>query len=137
MDVDANSKEKMGKGVDATYKKGNHFVQQCFPYSSRNKSSSHWFLPSALEEAAVRFRELQAEKELRQLQEDKKNDRKPPPYKHIKVKQKTCDVYDIFPLFFWGFFKNTVYGLVVDGLFQRRDVYLSSYVCNLCRWIDL
>lgn len=98
MDVDANSKEKMGKGVDATYKKGNHFVQQCFPYSSRNKSSSHWFLPSALEEAAVRFRELQAEKELRQLQEDKKNDRKPPPYKHIKVKQKTCDVYDIFPL---------------------------------------
>uniref|UniRef100_A0A665XBR3 Nuclear receptor binding SET domain protein 1b n=1 Tax=Echeneis naucrates TaxID=173247 RepID=A0A665XBR3_ECHNA len=52
MDVDANSKEKMGK---------------------------------ALEEAAVRFRELQAEKELRQLQEDRKNDRKPPPYKHIKV----------------------------------------------------
>ncbi|XP_068457235.1 uncharacterized protein nsd1b [Clinocottus analis] len=60
MDVDAISKEKMGKGVDATYKK-------------------------ALEEAAVRFRELQAEKELRQLQEDKKNDRKPPPFKHIKV----------------------------------------------------
>uniref|UniRef100_A0A3P9IB78 Histone-lysine N-methyltransferase, H3 lysine-36 specific n=2 Tax=Oryzias latipes TaxID=8090 RepID=A0A3P9IB78_ORYLA len=60
MDVDANSKEKMGKGVDTTYKK-------------------------ALEEAAVRFRELQAEKELRQLQEDRKNDRKPPPYKHIKV----------------------------------------------------
>ncbi|XP_047462350.1 histone-lysine N-methyltransferase, H3 lysine-36 specific isoform X4 [Mugil cephalus] len=60
MDVDANSKEKMGKGVDATYRK-------------------------ALEEAAVRFRELQAEKELRQLQEDRKNDRKPPPYKHIKV----------------------------------------------------
>ncbi|XP_014876369.1 histone-lysine N-methyltransferase, H3 lysine-36 and H4 lysine-20 specific isoform X1 [Poecilia latipinna] len=60
MDVDANSKERMGKGVDATYKK-------------------------ALEEAAVRFRELQAEKELRQLQEDRKNDRKPPPYKHIKV----------------------------------------------------
>ncbi|KAK5917818.1 hypothetical protein CgunFtcFv8_002630 [Champsocephalus gunnari] len=60
MDVDANSKEKMGKGVDATYRK-------------------------ALEEAAVRFRELQGEKELRQLQEDRKNDRKPPPYKHIKV----------------------------------------------------
>ncbi|XP_072302120.1 uncharacterized protein nsd1b [Eucyclogobius newberryi] len=60
MDVDAISKEKMGKGVDATYKK-------------------------ALEEAADRFRELQAEKELRQLQEDRKNDRKPPPYKHIKV----------------------------------------------------
>uniref|UniRef100_A0AAV2L1K0 Nuclear receptor binding SET domain protein 1b n=1 Tax=Knipowitschia caucasica TaxID=637954 RepID=A0AAV2L1K0_KNICA len=60
MDVDAISNEKMGKGVDATYKK-------------------------ALEEAAVRFRELQTEKELRQLQEDRKNDRKPPPYKHIKV----------------------------------------------------
>lgn len=42
---------------------------------------------SALEEAAVRFRELQAEKELRQLQEDRKNDRKPPPYKHIKVSE--------------------------------------------------
>ncbi|XP_053704100.1 histone-lysine N-methyltransferase, H3 lysine-36 specific [Synchiropus splendidus] len=60
MDVDANSREKMGKGVDAIYRK-------------------------ALEEAAIRFRELQAEKELRQLQEDRKNDRKPPPYKHIKV----------------------------------------------------
>lgn len=43
------------------------------------------FCSSALEEAAVRFRELQAEKELRQLQEDRKNDKKPPPYKHIKV----------------------------------------------------
>ncbi|XP_061819007.1 uncharacterized protein nsd1b isoform X2 [Nerophis lumbriciformis] len=60
MDVDANSKDRMGKGVDATYRK-------------------------ALDDAAVRFRELQAEKELLQLQEDKKNDRKPPPYKHIKV----------------------------------------------------
>jgi len=29
---------------------------------------------------------LKAQKELRQLQEDKKNDRKPPPYKHIKVR---------------------------------------------------
>uniref|UniRef100_A0A8C1VA02 Histone-lysine N-methyltransferase, H3 lysine-36 specific n=1 Tax=Cyprinus carpio TaxID=7962 RepID=A0A8C1VA02_CYPCA len=60
MEGDANSKEKMGKGVDSTYKK-------------------------ALEEAAVRFKELQAEKELRQLQEDRLNDKKPPPYKHIKV----------------------------------------------------
>lgn len=34
----------------------------------------------------MRFRELQAEKELRQMQEDRKNDRKPPPYKHIKVR---------------------------------------------------
>ncbi|XP_051734135.1 histone-lysine N-methyltransferase NSD2 isoform X1 [Ctenopharyngodon idella] len=60
MEGDANSKEKMGKGVDSTYKK-------------------------ALEEAALRFKELQAEKELRQLQEDRRNDKKPPPYKHIKV----------------------------------------------------
>lgn len=51
--------------------------------------------PPALEEAAVRFRELQAEKELRQLQEDRKNDRKPPPYKHIKVREKTCSI-DLF-----------------------------------------
>lgn len=44
----------------------------------------------------MRFRELQAEKELRQLQEDRKNDRKPPPYKHIKVQEKTfADVYEI------------------------------------------
>ncbi|KAG9265901.1 histone-lysine N-methyltransferase, H3 lysine-36 and H4 lysine-20 specific isoform X2 [Astyanax mexicanus] len=60
MEGDANSKEKMGKGVDSVYKK-------------------------ALEEAAKRFQELQAEKELRQLQEDRRNDKKPPPYKHIKA----------------------------------------------------
>ncbi|XP_041947876.1 histone-lysine N-methyltransferase, H3 lysine-36 specific isoform X2 [Alosa sapidissima] len=60
MEADANSKEKMGKGVDSTYKK-------------------------ALEEAGKRFQELQAEKELRQLQEDRRNDKKPPPYRHIKV----------------------------------------------------
>ncbi|XP_050983616.1 histone-lysine N-methyltransferase NSD2 isoform X2 [Labeo rohita] len=60
MEGDANNKEKMGKGADAVYKK-------------------------ALNEAAERFRELQAEKEMRQLQEDRKNDKKPPPYKHIKV----------------------------------------------------
>lgn len=33
----------------------------------------------------MRFEELKAQKELRQLQEDRKNDKKPPPYKHIKV----------------------------------------------------
>nr|XP_055036635.1 histone-lysine N-methyltransferase, H3 lysine-36 specific isoform X2 [Misgurnus anguillicaudatus] len=60
MEGDANSKEKMGKGVDSTYKK-------------------------ALDEAAKRFKELQAEKELRQLQEDRLNDKKPPPYRHVKV----------------------------------------------------
>ncbi|XP_049331192.1 histone-lysine N-methyltransferase, H3 lysine-36 specific [Astyanax mexicanus] len=60
MEGDASNIEKMGKGTDAVYKK-------------------------ALNEAAERFRELQAEKEMRQLQEDRKNDKKPPPYKHIKV----------------------------------------------------
>uniref|UniRef100_A0AAY4AM63 Histone-lysine N-methyltransferase, H3 lysine-36 specific n=1 Tax=Denticeps clupeoides TaxID=299321 RepID=A0AAY4AM63_9TELE len=60
MEADANSQDKMGRGVDSTYKK-------------------------ALSEAAKRFQELQAEKELRQLQEDRRNDKKPPPYRHIKV----------------------------------------------------
>lgn len=43
----------------------------------------HFF--KALTEAAERFKELQAEREMRQLQEDRKNDKKPPPYRHIKV----------------------------------------------------
>lgn len=42
MDVDANSKEKMGKGVDATYKKGEHLERQSvFPYRSGNGRSLH------------------------------------------------------------------------------------------------
>ncbi|XP_053150478.1 histone-lysine N-methyltransferase, H3 lysine-36 specific isoform X3 [Hemicordylus capensis] len=60
MEGDVSSKDKMAKGVDGIYKK-------------------------ALHEAAVRFEELKAQKEMRQLLEDKKNDKKPPPYKHIKV----------------------------------------------------
>ncbi|KAK2849257.1 hypothetical protein Q5P01_009091 [Channa striata] len=60
MEGDIHSIEKMGKGTDAVYKK-------------------------ALTEAAERFRELQAEKEMKQLQEDRKNDKKPPPYRHIRV----------------------------------------------------
>ncbi|XP_070818700.1 histone-lysine N-methyltransferase, H3 lysine-36 specific [Chaetodon trifascialis] len=60
MEGDTHNIEKMGKGADAVYKK-------------------------ALTEAAERFKELQAEKEMRQLQEDRKNDKKPPPYRHIKV----------------------------------------------------
>ncbi|XP_017279649.1 histone-lysine N-methyltransferase, H3 lysine-36 specific [Kryptolebias marmoratus] len=60
MEGDTHNIEKMGKGADAVYKK-------------------------ALTEAAERFKELQAEKQMRQLQEDRKNDKKPPPYKHIKV----------------------------------------------------
>ncbi|XP_054648589.1 histone-lysine N-methyltransferase, H3 lysine-36 specific isoform X2 [Dunckerocampus dactyliophorus] len=60
MEGDTYNIEKMGKGADTVYKK-------------------------ALTEAAERFKELQTEKEMKQLQEDRKNDRKPPPYKHIKV----------------------------------------------------
>uniref|UniRef100_A0A671U953 Histone-lysine N-methyltransferase, H3 lysine-36 specific n=1 Tax=Sparus aurata TaxID=8175 RepID=A0A671U953_SPAAU len=60
MEGDTHNIEKMGKGADAVYKK-------------------------ALTEAAERFKELQAEKELKQLQEDRKNDKKPPPYRHIRV----------------------------------------------------
>uniref|UniRef100_A0A673ZJL8 Histone-lysine N-methyltransferase, H3 lysine-36 specific n=2 Tax=Salmo trutta TaxID=8032 RepID=A0A673ZJL8_SALTR len=60
MEGDANNKDKMGKGCDAIYKK-------------------------ALNETAERFIALQAEKEMRQLQEDRRNDKKPPPYRHIKV----------------------------------------------------
>ncbi|CAN9514903.1 unnamed protein product [Ophioblennius macclurei] len=60
MEGDTHNIEKMGKGADAVYKK-------------------------ALTEAAERFRELQAEREMKQLQEVRKNDKKPPPYKHIKV----------------------------------------------------
>ncbi|XP_019725394.1 histone-lysine N-methyltransferase NSD2 [Hippocampus comes] len=60
MEGDTHNIEKMGKGADAVYKK-------------------------ALIEAAERFKELQSEKEMRQLQEDRKIHKKPPPYKHIKV----------------------------------------------------
>uniref|UniRef100_A0A8C9XW65 Nuclear receptor binding SET domain protein 1a n=1 Tax=Sander lucioperca TaxID=283035 RepID=A0A8C9XW65_SANLU len=60
MEGDTHSIEKMGKGTDAVYK-------------------------NALTEAAERFRELQAEKEMKQLQEERKSDKKPPPYKPIKV----------------------------------------------------
>ncbi|KAM9850258.1 histone-lysine N-methyltransferase, H3 lysine-36 specific [Aulostomus maculatus] len=60
MEGDTHNIEKMGKGADAVYKK-------------------------ALTEAAERFKELQAEREMRQLQEDRKNDKKPPPYRHIRV----------------------------------------------------
>uniref|UniRef100_A0A1A8U6X3 Histone-lysine N-methyltransferase, H3 lysine-36 specific n=1 Tax=Nothobranchius furzeri TaxID=105023 RepID=A0A1A8U6X3_NOTFU len=60
MEGDTHNIEKMCKGADAVYKK-------------------------ALTECAERFKTLQAEKEMKRLQEDRKNDKKPPPYKHIKV----------------------------------------------------
>ncbi|XP_077434443.1 histone-lysine N-methyltransferase, H3 lysine-36 specific-like [Vanacampus margaritifer] len=60
MEGDTHNIEKMGKGADAVYKQ-------------------------ALIDAADRFKELQKEKEMKQLQQDKKIHKKPPPYKHIKV----------------------------------------------------
>ncbi|XP_036295984.1 histone-lysine N-methyltransferase, H3 lysine-36 specific [Pipistrellus kuhlii] len=57
---DTNSSAKPSRGIDAIYKK-------------------------ALKEAALRYEELKAKKELRQLQEQQKNDKKPAPYKHIKM----------------------------------------------------
>lgn len=52
----------------------------------------------ALEEAAIRFRELQAELELRQLQEDRRNNRKPPPFKLIKVSNPSNRAAELFHL---------------------------------------
>ncbi|XP_061691985.1 histone-lysine N-methyltransferase, H3 lysine-36 specific isoform X2 [Syngnathoides biaculeatus] len=60
MEGDTHNIEKMGKGADTVYK-------------------------NALIEAAERFKELLTEREMRQLQEDRKNHKKPLPYKHIKV----------------------------------------------------
>uniref|UniRef100_A0A8C5N708 Histone-lysine N-methyltransferase, H3 lysine-36 specific n=1 Tax=Gouania willdenowi TaxID=441366 RepID=A0A8C5N708_GOUWI len=60
MEGDTHNIEKMAKGADTVYKK-------------------------ALAEAAERFKELQVEKEMKQLQENKKNNKKPPPFKPIKV----------------------------------------------------
>lgn len=51
-------------------------------------------------EAAERFEELKAQKEMRQLQEEKKNDKKPPPYKHIKVSPHLLCVFDYPKIFF-------------------------------------
>lgn len=56
------------------------------------------YVSIALTEAAERFRELQAEKEMKQLQEDRKNDKKPPPYKHIRVSRViTYSIYAFLP----------------------------------------
>lgn len=40
----------------------------------------------ALEEAAKRFQELKAQRESKEALEIERNSRKPPPYKHIKVR---------------------------------------------------
>ncbi|XP_055498895.1 histone-lysine N-methyltransferase NSD2-like isoform X2 [Leucoraja erinacea] len=60
MEGDKGSKDKKCKGLNTVFKK-------------------------ALQEAAERFEELKAQREMRQAQEDKRNEKKPPPYKHIKV----------------------------------------------------
>ncbi|XP_008576414.1 PREDICTED: histone-lysine N-methyltransferase, H3 lysine-36 and H4 lysine-20 specific isoform X2 [Galeopterus variegatus] len=64
----------------------NHFTPRRGCRNHEHVNVSWCFVCSeALQEAAARFEELKAQKELRQLQEDRKNDKKPPPYKHIKV----------------------------------------------------
>ncbi|XP_078087311.1 uncharacterized protein LOC144505206 [Mustelus asterias] len=60
MEGDKGSKDKKCKGLNSIFKK-------------------------ALQEAAERFEELKTQRETRQAQEDKRNEKKPPPYKHIKV----------------------------------------------------
>ncbi|XP_069755013.1 uncharacterized protein [Narcine bancroftii] len=60
MEGDKGSKDKKCKGLNTIFKK-------------------------ALQEAAERFEELKTQRETRQAQEDKRNEKKPPPYKHIKV----------------------------------------------------
>ncbi|XP_038651346.1 histone-lysine N-methyltransferase NSD2-like [Scyliorhinus canicula] len=60
MEGDKGSKDKTCKGLNTIFKK-------------------------ALQEAAERFEELKTQRETRQAQEDKRNEKKPPPYKHIKV----------------------------------------------------
>ncbi|XP_043560054.1 histone-lysine N-methyltransferase NSD2-like [Chiloscyllium plagiosum] len=62
MEGDKGSKDKKCKGLNTIFKK-------------------------ALQEAAERFEELKTQRETRQAQEDKRNEKKPPPYKHIKVGQ--------------------------------------------------
>uniref|UniRef100_A0A3Q2YJG2 Nuclear receptor binding SET domain protein 1b n=1 Tax=Hippocampus comes TaxID=109280 RepID=A0A3Q2YJG2_HIPCM len=58
------------------------YQARVFPYM---EGDTHNIEKMALIEAAERFKELQSEKEMRQLQEDRKIHKKPPPYKHIKV----------------------------------------------------
>ncbi|XP_078267758.1 uncharacterized protein LOC144600162 isoform X2 [Rhinoraja longicauda] len=60
MEGDKGSKDKKCKGLNTVFKK-------------------------ALQEAAERFEELKAQRETKQAQEDRRNEKKPPPYKHIKV----------------------------------------------------
>ncbi|XP_067899431.1 histone-lysine N-methyltransferase NSD2-like [Heterodontus francisci] len=60
MEGDKGSKDKKCKGLNTIFKK-------------------------ALQEAAERFEELKTQRETRQAQEDKRNEKKPPPYKHIKA----------------------------------------------------
>ncbi|XP_072353597.1 histone-lysine N-methyltransferase NSD2-like isoform X1 [Scyliorhinus torazame] len=63
-----------------------------FPYMEGDKGSKDNKIKSlskafrkALEEAAERFQDLKAQRESREAQENERNGRKPPPYKHIRV----------------------------------------------------
>uniref|UniRef100_A0A8C9TLT8 Histone-lysine N-methyltransferase, H3 lysine-36 and H4 lysine-20 specific-like n=1 Tax=Scleropages formosus TaxID=113540 RepID=A0A8C9TLT8_SCLFO len=60
------------------------YQARVFPYMEGDANNKEK-MGKALHEAAERFRELQTEKEMRQLQEDRKNDKKPPSYRHIRV----------------------------------------------------
>uniref|UniRef100_UPI00398F63BD histone-lysine N-methyltransferase, H3 lysine-36 specific-like isoform X2 n=1 Tax=Pristiophorus japonicus TaxID=55135 RepID=UPI00398F63BD len=60
MEGDKGSKDKKCKSLNTIFKK-------------------------ALQEAAERFEELKTQRETRQALEEKRNEKKPPPYKHIKV----------------------------------------------------
>ncbi|XP_072898376.1 histone-lysine N-methyltransferase NSD2 [Hemitrygon akajei] len=63
-----------------------------FPYVEGDKGSKDNKIKGlskafrkALEEAAERFQDLKAQRETREAQENERNGRKPPPYKHIRV----------------------------------------------------
>lgn len=86
MEGDTHNIEKMGKGTDAVYKSGRFLdVMKSLTFSLLYWNKYKKCLYLALTEAAERFKQLQTEKEMKQLQEDRKNDKKPPPYKQIKV----------------------------------------------------
>lgn len=74
------------------------FLFEKSPLNNRHFCLHYYYLVHlALTEAAERFKELQTEKEMRQLQEDRKNDKKPPPYRHIRVQV----LKFLFCVFFW------------------------------------
>ncbi|CAB1324995.1 unnamed protein product [Coregonus sp. 'balchen'] len=61
------------------------YQARVFPYTEGDANNKDKMGKGSLNETAERFIALQAEKEMRQLQEDRRNDKKPPSYGHIKV----------------------------------------------------